>query len=334
MMKTNLRRFAIRALPLPVLQLFALLRDTKWITAVSLVLSLLLYFPAQICELYRAILADRDPVSLTLLYLPLFAIGLMVWFGANQITPQSKALQQLPHSRALDIATWLWPVILGMLPLLASAIAQYQSIPSSLDEATAELNSAGLLPGSAFYQFDAILAQLVGVGLKWSALFTLAMALVMGAVLTVVATRHPRMSRGYFIGWRWFFGTIAAIVVVTCLFVNVPVVIPQFVGTFTLVAVFALLIVAFCVNISRATIRSRFPWLPLIFFLVLVFSWADWNDNHEIRLLDQPPSVSTQGDVATEFAKWFEARDDVSQYKDEYPVYLVAAQGGGIYAAY
>jgi len=333
-----LQLLKMNALPLPVLQLFTLLRDTKWITAVSLVLSLLLYFPGQIVELYRALLADRDPVSLTLFGVPLAAVGLFVWFGANQIAPQSKAQQGLPHTRTLDVATWLWPIILGVLPLLASAIAQYQAIPSNLEQATSELSSGSLLPGSAFYQFDAVLAQLVGVGLKWSALATLVFALVMGAVLAVVATRYPaalaRFGRNYFIGWRWFFVTIAAIFGVTYLFVNVPVVIPQFVGTFALIALYALLIVAFCVNISRATIRSRFPWFPLVFFLVLVFSWADLTDNHQIRLLDRPPSISTQSDVGTEFARWFESRDDIDQYKDEYPVYVVAAQGGGIYAAY
>ena len=41
------------------IQLFTLFRDTKWIAAVSIALATLLYFPAQISELYRAILAAR-----------------------------------------------------------------------------------------------------------------------------------------------------------------------------------------------------------------------------------------------------------------------------------
>ena len=55
-------------------QLFTLFRDTKWITAVSIALAVLLYFPAQICELYRAILADRNVGDLIQFYLPLFAL--------------------------------------------------------------------------------------------------------------------------------------------------------------------------------------------------------------------------------------------------------------------
>lgn len=319
-------------------QLFTLFRDTKWITAISLVLSLLLYFPAQICELYRAILADRDLVSLILFYVPLFAIGLFVWFGANQVALESTARQPRPRAQALHTATWLWPIILGELPLLASAIGQYQSIPANLEKVTANLDSQSLLPGSAFYQFDEILAKQVGEGLKWSSLFILVVALVTAIVLAGVAVKFraafSRANRVYFVRWRWLGITIAAIAAITFLFLSVPVVIPQRLGTFTLIALFALLIVAFCIHISLATIHFRFPYFPIIFFLVLVFSWADLNDNHEIRLLDHPPSLSTQSDVATEFARWFETRDDIKQYKDEYPVYLVAAQGGGIYAAY
>ena len=260
-------------------QLFTLFRDTKWITAVSLVLSLLLYFPAQICELYRAILADRDLVSLLQFYTPLVAIGLFVWFGANQVALESAARQLPPRSRALDVATWLWPATLGVLPLLASAIAQYQSIPSNLEKATAKLNSESLLPGSAFYKFDEVLAELVGEGLKRSSLFTFAVAIVMGIALAVVAVRFrrafSRANRSYFARWRWLGITIAAILAITWLFVSVPVAIPQRIGTFTLIALFALLIVAFCIHISLATIHFRFPYLPIIFVLVLVFSWAD-----------------------------------------------------------
>jgi predicted chitinase len=319
-------------------QLFTLFRDTKWIAAVSLVLSLLLYVPAQICELYRAILADREMVDLIQFYAPLFAIGVFVWFGANQVALESTSRQPTPHSRALDVATWLWPVALGVLPIFASAVAQYQSIPAELEKATANLGRESLLPGSAFYQFDDILAKTVGEGLKWSSLWTLGGALVLAVILAVTAVRFKsafsRPNRNYFVRWKWLGLTVAGIFAITCLFLYVPVVLPQHLGTFTLIALFGLLVVGFCIHVSLTTIRVRFPYFPVIFFLVLMFSWADLNDNHQIRLLDRPPSRSTQSDVATEFARWFASRDDIQQYKDEYPVYVVAAQGGGIYAAY
>src|SRR5438132_12918350 len=135
-------------------QLFTLFRDTKWITAVSIALSALLYFPAQICELYRAILADRNAGDLVQFYVPLFALGIFVWLGANQIALESTSRQPQPHLRWLEWATRLWPILLGVLPIGASALSQYLSIPANVAKATAELGRENLLPGSAFYQFD------------------------------------------------------------------------------------------------------------------------------------------------------------------------------------
>lgn len=320
------------------IQLSTLFRDTKWIAAVSILLAALLYFPAQICELYRAMLADRNLDDLAQFYLPLLALGFFVWFGANQIALESTSRQPMPHSWLLGPATRLWPVILGMLPIAASSLGQYLSIPASVDQATAALNEESLLPGSPFYRFDEGLAKTVGEGLRWSSLATIVAAVVVAALLFWLAGTYHRAfhtaNRRYFMRWRMLFATIALIAAITALLLYAPVALPQRLGTFALIAIFALLVVGFCVHISLATIHHRFPFFPIIFFFVAVFSLADLTDNHEIRLLDKPPSQSAQSDVATEFKRWFESRDDIKQYKQEYPVYLVAAQGGGIYAAY
>src|SRR3954465_9005625 len=134
------------------LQLSTLFRDTKWISAVSIMLAGLLFFPAQICELYRAILADRNLDDFAQFYLPLLALGFFVWLGANAIALESTARQPMPHSRALQIATRVWPVILGMSPIIASSLGQYLSIPAGADQATEALNEESLLPGSPFYR--------------------------------------------------------------------------------------------------------------------------------------------------------------------------------------
>jgi predicted chitinase len=319
-------------------QLFTLFRDTKWITAVSILLSALLYFPAQIGELYRAILADRNVGDLVQFYMPLFALGIFVWLGANQIALESTSRQPGSHLRSLVWATRLWPVFLGVLPIAASSLSQYSSIPANLAKATEELGRESLLPGSAFYQFDEMLAKTVGDGLRWSSFATIAVGLLIAGVLFWLSGRYASAfqaaNRRYFVRWRMLIATIALIAVITLMFLYAPVSLPQHLGAFTLVALFALLMVAFCVHISLATIHHRLPYFPIIFFFAVIFSWADLTDNHEIRLLDQPPSQSAQDDVSAEFKKWFESRDDIKQYKQEYPVYLVAAQGGGIYAAY
>jgi predicted chitinase len=316
-------------------QLFTLLRDTKWITAVSIALSVLLYFPAQICELYRAIFADRNLGDLVQFYAPLLALGIFVWFGANQIALESTSRQPEPHVGLLDWATRLWPVFLGVLPIGACALSQYLSIPDNAENAADTLNDESLLPGSAFFQFDELLAKTVGEGLKWSSLATIAVALIMAWVLFWISGRYANAfgaaNRRYFAPRKMLIATIVFIMAITAAFLSAPVWLPQHL---VLIALFALLVVGFCVHISLVTIHYRWPIFPVIFLLAVIYSLADLTDNHEIRLLDRAPSLSAQNDVATEFKSWVESRDDIQQYKKEYPVYLVAAQGGGIYAAY
>ena len=63
----------------------------------------------------------------------------------------------------------------------------------------------------------------------------------------------------------------------------------------------------------------------------------DWNDNHGVRSLkpDNAP-VSTEQTFKKAFSTWMSTRKDVDRYTKDggaYPIYIVAAQGGGIYAA-
>nr|MBX2855835.1 hypothetical protein [Paracoccaceae bacterium] len=87
---------------------------------------------------------------------------------------------------------------------------------------------------------------------------------------------------------------------------------------------------------------------------VVVWSWFDWNDNHYARQQEIPlarvaelagvsvgeaESAKLPGDtdVRQAFRDWLDSRADRQAYIDAgkpYPVYMVAAQGGGLYAAY
>ncbi len=93
---------------------------------------------------------------------------------------------------------------------------------------------------------------------------------------------------------------------------------------------------------------TRVPWMLFGFCAALVFSLFDLNDNHEVRRIGhQPPPVrdiypSLQ--LETSFPKWLQSRPDFKEFvkadaegnsiEGEYPVFFVAAEGGGIRAAY
>lgn len=90
----------------------------------------------------------------------------------------------------------------------------------------------------------------------------------------------------------------------------------------------------------------------MLLVAALIFSALDWNDNHELRRIDRTgaaisvakakvPSALVVPDLEQEFLSWYQSRADRAGARNagpeftstDYPVYIVAAQGGGIYAA-
>ncbi|MDA9503934.1 hypothetical protein XI09_03830 [Bradyrhizobium sp. CCBAU 11386] len=66
-------------------QLFTLLRNLRWITVLSIAISLLLYLPDQIQELYRIAADDIGWVTVSE-FVALGVIAITIWVGAFQLT--------------------------------------------------------------------------------------------------------------------------------------------------------------------------------------------------------------------------------------------------------
>jgi hypothetical protein len=88
------------------------------------------------------------------------------------------------------------------------------------------------------------------------------------------------------------------------------------------------------VVVSHIGMRNRVPLITLILAFAILFSAADWNDNHVLRhsLVPQDREVYS-ADFGEDFERWLETRADRDRYS-VYPVVLVAAEGGGLRAAY
>lgn len=97
----------------------------------------------------------------------------------------------------------------------------------------------------------------------------------------------------------------------------------------------ALFLASFWLSWLRELGRSRaLPIITCIVLAAILFSALDLNDDHRVRSVSKPglPSKTTLDD---EFRAWLKARIDPSvDAGKKFPIYLVAAQGGGIYAAY
>jgi hypothetical protein len=68
--------------------------------------------------------------------------------------------------------------------------------------------------------------------------------------------------------------------------------------------------------------------------VAVVFSLFDFANNHRVRRVPYlAQTAPAMPDLPDTFRNWLQARADQSKFSGRYPVYIVAAQGGGSYAA-
>lgn len=108
------------------------------------------------------------------------------------------------------------------------------------------------------------------------------------------------------------------------------------IGPITVLASFLIVFVTLFSHISQ----GKFPF-NIGFLLILVFfvSLFDLNDNHRLRML-QPEISGSLPSIEKSITDWVESearKREILEFKDnrkQYPIYVVSAQGGGIFAAY
>ncbi|WP_233475650.1 hypothetical protein [Bradyrhizobium brasilense] len=109
-------------------QLFTLLRNLRWIVVLSVAISVLLYLPDQIQELYRIAADDIGWVTVGE-FIALGVIAITVWASAFQLT--TATLPLIPRATGrLALYIKLAPVVLGALPIVAATAGQLHSRPA------------------------------------------------------------------------------------------------------------------------------------------------------------------------------------------------------------
>jgi hypothetical protein len=126
-----------------------------------------------------------------------------------------------------------------------------------------------------------------------------------------------------------------------------PVSAPQLVGTVPVTMLFVIIGVFVASMLLRVADRDRLgiPLFSLLAIWLLVISGFDWNDHHTVRTQPIPPSATAPRSAQTvpvptsreAFAQWLHRRGDLDHYRKTgapYPVFIVSASGGGLYAAH
>jgi predicted chitinase len=323
-------------------QLFTLLRNLRWIIAICAVISLLLYLPDQIRELYRIAAADAGWITVKE-FIAIMLIAIVLWLGAFQLTTES--MQRIPAgvliADRMKLYARLIPIALGASPILAALLGQLAARPGHPHLATDAMKTIEEV-GSIFRIQARALASDRMTLLIFAAGFLLLLALFIRFAWRAsgkdgLVAFSARANETYFSAYKFLALTIAAIAILTAAFIEFPAGVAPFVGCFGVIALFTICVTGFTIHLSLFTIRHDFPILPALLAWAFLVGILATNDDHEARTLPADPVSQAQGrgSAAAAFESWIKqpARMTEATRLGEYPVFVVSAQGGGIYAA-
>ncbi|HEU0100609.1 MAG TPA: patatin-like phospholipase family protein [Allosphingosinicella sp.] len=313
-------------------QLFDLCYELKWAIMTSILATAVLAAPGQVIELYRMLHSEGQASEDIFLAAPVVGMALVIWV-ATWIVADNCIERMASPARLTRLMSRLAPNALGALPLFGCAAGHFVARPKPLSE---EVSAVLARAGSPWAGIAEDIAGDLGMRLP---VYGLSLALVGAVVLAGGFSKRLRPK-----GLRWLGreaarprGLLASFLLVAALcllFTLSPVALPRGMGTFGIVALFFAAVAIITTQLTLLSIRYRFPVIPALLVLAAVTSILNLNDNHAIRRIDPVRPEPDPADVGAAFDDWYRSRPDLARFDGEYPVYIVAAQGGGIYAAY
>jgi hypothetical protein len=297
--------------------------------------ALILILPPQIIEVYRVVGLDSTTnlwPAIKLL-LALTAVALIFSFLGHELIQQKLRFRQ---NRSWVDATCrvAFPIILGaVLPLsvligLRQAIATIPDFPSGDLSTTPNLNTALSLldSGRSRLQLGSVLCALI----------TLA-AVIFSLVMTSIDSKRLRVIRPIAFKPATAVAIVLLIGVQTWRIVVTPVETTLEIGLFPLVFEFLAIIAYLSTLLTFWIGRFGWPAVSLTILAAVGFSVFNINDNHTIDTVSWAGNGQVGQErpfVADALDSWYKSRADRDAYKNgTYPVFIVAAAGGGLYAA-
>ncbi len=305
------------------------------IIVVALAVFLLGY--GQTVDEYRALLS---PVRAEFSWLPYVALvaslvtllvcfPFTIWFTSRWLTElnddgsRPSGTEMKPDYRsaadAANAARLILPRLLAILPLLTVAVSAYQQGRQS--------------DGTALYWAAAVCSLAIIV---WLAIF---ITRTRNNLFKFVSNMLETDFRDL-----WLFFLVFLVLSLLSTWVS-PVFMPQLLGTLTYGVGFFIVILVFTTFLTRAQMRTKVPFMVILGMWAGVLAYFDATNNHDVDTLvgGAPSETDTrqillpeQVGLQTAFETWLTRkaeRQSVSDPDGKIPVFIVAAAGGGIYAA-
>ena len=308
----------------------------------------LLSMPGQALEIMRALALDRARYmpQIILAYSTLFVAGLFIWYLGRSLTYRWQPEGVGESSVTGGLLRWL-PRLIGAAPLFAAAIGQWRAgelltpidLPPWIESVMPDL-----VPTirSAVDEF-AFAHSLLIVGALISA--SLGLLLILLTFLRSYGKLDIHDSPNAWVygqPTRLFFYalTVALVAAFSGYFFGDPTkygLLANQLGTFAIFNLFLICFAFFLTVMTNIYDRTHFPAFSLILIISVLATAFDLNDNHEIRTLTAGASgFKPLPNSAQAFRDWLDSRPDRAYFKsrgEPYPIYIVAAEGGGLYAA-
>lgn len=326
---------------------------------ISLFAATVLSYPAVTQEVYRVLADDAyDLTRLTdatlvargitwipigLAFVTLFLAAATIWHVGRDLAGQAEGEQLSASTLRGYLLRWLPAAFALLLPLgaawgLYSASLDAQTIGALQYNIAQPFHPSYPSPMTDTQQsVQRLLGSMGAVAwlLRGAAYICIGLAALLLASIALIGWRQggqPFAGR-----LRYGLLIIAAVIVA---FFSLSIVIPLFAGVprwIGTVAIFNLFVVALTLFVGLGILISdRFgiPVLLIVIGLAVALSWFDVNDNHVVQEVKAKQSGKDRKGAEDEFIKWLQSRADLAAYQNEpYPVFVVSAAGGGLYAA-
>jgi hypothetical protein len=310
---------------------FTALIDSLYVIRVPLVMAVAalvaLTVPGQVQEVYR-ILAPGGIYALgdwALALGSLVVLSIVLWQVAREFSYAYSRSAPEQHPVAAWVLKWL-PRLIATTPLVAAGIG------------------LGLSATRATPRPDPLLARVAEAAqaLNYDLYFGITVCFLLAALVLIAsivlergmepagsirARRVTSLST-----WLLFPGIVAAFVAVL---MADQVRVPQYLGAVPIFAVWMILLAVLFALFTRFQILS-IPVVAILAIFLAVIEFFGLSDNHVLRITSKA-AIPARPSLTHSFERWLETRKDLKAYQDAnkpYPVYIVAAEGGGLYAAY
>lgn len=311
-------------------QIFEALRVLRVCWIVPILAFLTLTLPPQVRDLYRTLAENRNWPQIAGTVLLLFLAAYLTYRIGRHRALVHRARGGSGEAGVLDMCLQWGPALCGALLLAAAATGIYLTVaelpePKGIDE---EIDRTLARMSDTRRELTVAAAAVAAVG----ALFLL-LPLVDAWRRRRTEARMPSDFAFNPVQQAVCYATVV-VMIGMAFFPQVSVPVAQGLGSLAIFMIFLCVLVVVLSVLQSLSDRQGVPWVLVVLVWVLALAVFDGGATHRARFIDTASKGNGLVQVQYALQDWYRERKDKDAYPNEpYPIYLVAAEGGGLYAA-